>query len=57
MSRHAIPRAEAGPWAGSALTYDPRAGTMPRQLDEVRGRCVVVQWLGVMIEIGVGRIR
>lgn len=51
MIRHLLPRFEYGRWAGAALT---RRGDGP---DDMRGWCLCVQWLGLMIEIGVGGVR
>lgn len=52
MLRHLIPRVSAGSWGGSALTDD---GSFKG--DEVRGFAFAFQWLGLMIEIGGGRVR
>ena len=55
MGRHHIPRFDGGRWSGSALTKDP-ALPRPCQHDEVNGFCFCIQWLGLMIEIGTGRV-
>lgn len=52
MIRHLIPRVSADRWCGGALTDDGSPTG-----DEVRGGILAIQWLGLMIEIGVGRIR
>ncbi len=51
-TRHLRPRLEHGSWAGGALpdNGDPHG-------DEADGYCVVFQWLGLIIEIGAGRVR
>ncbi len=51
MIRHLIPRVEAGPWGGGTLS-DPSGRT-----EEAAGFCLCVQWLGILIEIGAGRVR
>jgi len=50
--RHLIPHIEYGHWHGSALTNDGRPHG-----DEVRGCILCVQWLGILIEIGIGAVR
>lgn len=64
MWRHLIPRFEAGGWAGAALTSRPACPkhdvTPPWRTtvrDDVEGGIFCIQWLGVMIEIGMGRVR
>lgn len=52
MIRHLIPHIDCGRWGGAALTDD---GTM--RGDDVQGFCLVIQWLGLLIEIGGGRVR
>ncbi len=52
MIRHLIPRISAGRWSGGALTDDGSPTG-----DEVRGGIVAIQWLGLMVEIGAGRVR
>lgn len=49
--RHLIPRIDYGKWGGSALTWSPQ------NPDEVRGRILCVQWLGLIVEIGIGVAR
>lgn len=51
MMRHLIPRVDWGSWGGGALTGDGR------DQDDVAGGCIVVQWLGILVEIGVGRVQ
>lgn len=51
MIRHLIPRASFGRWGGAALTCDGSP-----QGDEADGWCLCVQWLGLLIEIGAGRV-
>ena len=51
MIRHLIPRISVGNWSGAALTDD---GT-PHG-DDVRGAAFAFQWLGILIEIGLGRV-
>lgn len=50
--RHLVPRIDAGRWGGAALTRDARGHP-----DDVRGAVVCIQWLGLLIEIGAGRVR
>lgn len=52
MIRHLIPHIDCGRWGGAALTNDGRWGG-----DDVQGFCIVIQWLGLLIEIGGGRVR
>lgn len=52
MIRHLIPHIDFGPWGGGALTFDDC-----QREDEVKCRCVVIQWLGILIEIGIGAVR
>lgn len=52
MIRHLIPRLDWGRWSGAALTNDGKPDG-----DEVQGGCLCFQWLGVLIEIGIGRVR
>ncbi|WP_157134534.1 hypothetical protein [Sphingomonas sp. PAMC 26605] len=52
MIRHLIPHIAIGGWIGAALTRDDCS-----REDEVEGRTLVIQWLGLMIEIGIGAIR
>lgn len=52
MIRHLIPRVSAGRWSGGALSDDGSPTG-----DEVRGIIVAIQWLGLMVEIGAGRVR
>lgn len=52
MLRHLVPHVRAGRWGGSALTDDGSFNG-----DEVRGWALAIQWLGLMIEIGGGRVR
>ena len=49
--KHVVPRFECGRWGGAAITCDGSP-----QGDEVGGWCIAVQWLGLMIEIGFGRL-
>ena len=44
MIRHLVPRISYGGW--SALGADER--------DEFTGRYVCIQWLGVLVEVGIG---
>lgn len=53
MTRHLIPRIDIGRWGGGALTVDPVDGLQ----DDIAGACIVIQWLGLLIEIGIGRVR
>jgi hypothetical protein len=47
--QHLIPRIDAGPWSGAALTNNgSRTG------DETFGRSFAFQWLGFMFEFGAG---
>ena len=55
MIRHLIPRIEFGTWAGSGLTLDPEDTTSCPH-DDVAGHCLVIQWLGLIIEVAVGRV-
>ncbi|MDX3885564.1 MAG: hypothetical protein QHC65_14175 [Sphingomonas sp.] len=50
MIRHLIPRIDASRWGGATLT-DP-----PGRDEEAVGYCLCIQWLGLMIEIGLGRV-
>jgi hypothetical protein len=50
--RHLLPHVEAGPWGGAAITNDGSPTG-----DEAHGRRIAFQWLGLMIEIGVGTVR
>lgn len=52
MIRHLIPRIDFGPWSGGALTFDDC-----QREDEVKGGSIVIQWLGILIEIGIGAVR
>ncbi|MDR6847146.1 hypothetical protein J2Y57_000331 [Sphingomonas sp. BE137] len=52
MMRHLIPLIEYGSWSGAALSDDGSP-----QGDEVRGWSVCIQWLGLLIEIGIGAVR
>lgn len=52
MIRHLIPHIDFGPWSGGALTFDDC-----QKNDEVGGRHIVIQWLGILIEIGIGAVR
>ncbi len=52
MMRHLILRMSAGRWSGGALTDDGSPTG-----DEVSGGIIAIQWFGLMIEIGVGRVR
>jgi len=45
-----LPRIDASGWGGATLT-DPAARD-----EEARGHCFAIQWLGLIVEIGVGRI-
>lgn len=54
MFRKLLPSVEHGRWSGAALTRVPPD---PRQWQDVHGGCLYIQWLGFMIEIGVGRVR
>ena len=51
MLRHLLPRAEWGGWGGDGPA--DRAGYR----DDVGGGCICIQWLGLVLEIGVGRVR
>ena len=48
--RHLIPRASAARWSGSALPDDTH------HHDMAEGFCLCLQWLGLIIEIGTGRV-
>lgn len=50
MIRPLLPRIHWCSWSGATLT-DPTTYT-----EDARGGCVVIQWLGLMIEIGAGRL-
>ncbi|SNS53861.1 hypothetical protein SAMN06295912_108146 [Sphingomonas laterariae] len=50
MIRHLIPRIDVGPWGGATLT-DPASRT-----EEAVGLCLCIQWFGILIEIGLGRV-
>ena len=50
MIRHLIPHFDCGQWGGGTLT-DPSARD-----EEAVGFCIVVQWLGLIVEIGFGRV-
>lgn len=52
MIRHLIPHFDAGHWGGAALTDDGSPTG-----DDARGFCICGQWLGVIIELGIGRVR
>lgn len=52
MIRHLRPRIDAGRWGGAALTHNGKPDG-----DDVRGFVLCVQWLGLLIEIGGGRVR
>ena len=52
MIRHLIPRLSYGRWGGGALTDDGSPHG-----DEAHGRALCIQWLGVLVEIGVGIVR
>lgn len=52
MIRHLIPRFDWGRWSGAALTNNGKPDG-----DEVQGGCIVIQWLGLLIEIGAGAVR
>lgn len=51
MLRHLTPRIDFGRWGGGALSWSGD------QQDDVQGFCICIQWLGLMIEIGMGRVR
>ena len=51
-TRHLRPHIDTGPWGGGALTDDGSPIG-----DSVEGGCLCIQWLGMMIEIGVGRVK
>lgn len=51
MLRHLIPRFEVGYWSGGALTWSDD------QQDDTRGFSIVIQWLGLLVEIGAGRVQ
>jgi hypothetical protein len=50
MIRHLIPRFSAGRWSGGTLT-EPSSRT-----EQAEGFCLCIQWLGALIEIGIGRV-
>ena len=56
MIRHILPRAEWGGWSGDAVTVEP-AKPVDRQRDEVVGGILFIQWLGLAVEIAVGKVR
>ena len=56
MIRHLLPRAEWGGWSGDAVTVDS-AKPVDRQRDEVVGGILFIQWLGLTVEIAVGKVR
>lgn len=49
MTRHLIPRIDIGGWGGGGLTIDPVDGMQ----DDIAGAAIVIQWLGLLIEIGI----
>lgn len=53
MIRHLIPRFQLFGWCGAALSRDPDDG----EYQEAQGVMLCVQWLGVMVEFGMGRVR
>jgi hypothetical protein len=58
MRRHLIPRFECGGWRGDGLTVIPRALRWHPECrhDEVKGGILAIQWLGLMIEVGIGKV-
>jgi len=50
MIRHLLPRFDWSGWGGASLT-DPSGRT-----EWIDGWCLCIQWLGLMIEIGAGRV-
>lgn len=50
MLRRFLPSFEVSLWGGATIT-DPASDR-----EEVRGGCLCIQWLGLMIEIGIGRV-
>lgn len=50
MIRHLIPRVSIGGWGGASLT-EPEGRT-----EQADGYALCIQWLGVLIEIGAGRV-
>lgn len=58
MRRHLIPRAEWGGWRGDGLTVIPRALRWHPECrhDEVKGGILTIQWLGLIVELSIGRV-
>jgi hypothetical protein len=58
MIRHLIPRAQWSGWCGDALTVLPPEQRWHPECrhDSVKGGTFCFQWLGLIIEIGAGRI-
>jgi hypothetical protein len=50
MIRALLPRFSAGRWGGGTLT-DPSGRN-----EQADGFCLCVQWLGLIVEIGIGRV-
>lgn len=44
------PRVDAGGWGGATLT-DPCGRD-----EQADGGCICIQWLGLLLEIGIGRV-
>lgn len=42
-----LPRIDAGAWGGGDIDGQ----------NDCKGLCIVVQWLGIIIEIGIGKVR
>jgi hypothetical protein len=51
MIRHLIPRFEWGGWCGDG------PADRNNNRDATRGGCFCVQWLGLIVEIGAGRVQ
>lgn len=46
-----LPRISVGPWGGGSLS-DPEA-----IYNEVRGTSIAIEWLGLFLEVCIGRVK
>lgn len=58
MRRHLIPHAQWGGWRGDGLTLRPIFMRWHPECrhDEVKGGILTIQWLGVIVELAIGRV-
>jgi hypothetical protein len=59
MRRHLIPRFAASRWGGDGLTVIPPADRRHPECahDEIKGGILTIQWLGIIVEIAIGKVR